>query len=529
MLVGRRPVRVTAPDDHPAGPRHLWTLERVLRGGSWNVLGQAAIILASLVATPFVLRLLGPELYGLFALVQVAVAYLAFADLGMSPASSRFGAAAHARSDDASEVAVVWTSLVLAAVPSVVVAAALVVWGRLLVVDGLGLRGDLANQGVLALRIASVGFVARAVAEVANTPEVTRMRWDLYVGITSGGILLQTIVVPFVLWAGGGLAGAIGVISAVSVATALAHLLVGKRLQPLLWPPRIERRLVRPLASFGGAMVGAHMTSLVLINVDRLLVGRLVSISDVAYYSVAATAAGLLNVIPFAVSHPLLTTFAGLEATGVPSETAELYRRLTRLALVVLLPVVALLCVAARPALRVWAGNVYAVHSTAPFYFLAVGFLFSALGAVPWQLLSASGRADLVFRYHLAELAPYLALAVVLIRAYGIRGAAVAWTIRSIVNTALYFRAARRLLPAALGPDRERLRTWFVAAGSLAVPAGMAIAMSGSGSGSGALVVAVLAASLGAYGWLVWAGILSAQDKGNICDLLSAARARCTP
>jgi hypothetical protein len=57
----------------------------------------------------------------------------------------------------------------------------------------------------------------------------------------------------------------------------------------------------------------------------------------------------------------------------------------------------------------------------------------------------------------------------------------------------------------------------------------MAIAMSGSGSGSGALVVAVLAASLAAYGWLVWAGILSAQDKGNICDLLSAARARCTP
>src|SRR5919197_118827 len=169
--------RRTVP--RPDGPGGLWTLDRVLRGGGWNVLGQAAILLASLVATPFVLRLLGPELYGLFALVNIVVAYLAFADLGMSPASSRFGAAAHARSDDASEVAVVWTSLVLAAVPSLLVAAAVVVWGRLLVVDGLGLHGHVADQGVLALRIASVGFVARAAAEVLNTPGVARMRWDL--------------------------------------------------------------------------------------------------------------------------------------------------------------------------------------------------------------------------------------------------------------------------------------------------------------------------------------------------------------
>src|SRR2546429_9020696 len=88
---------------------------KVVRGSAWSVGGQGVTLLASLVATPFVIRLLGPEGYGVLALINVLIGYLAFTDLGMGTASTRFGADAHARDDDGdAEAAVIWTSLWLA-------------------------------------------------------------------------------------------------------------------------------------------------------------------------------------------------------------------------------------------------------------------------------------------------------------------------------------------------------------------------------------------------------------------------------
>src|SRR4030095_2112419 len=73
---------------------------RVVRGTIWTLGGQGVMLLCTLVATPFVIRLLGSESYGVLALVNVLIGYLAFADMGMGLAATRFGAEAHSRSDD---------------------------------------------------------------------------------------------------------------------------------------------------------------------------------------------------------------------------------------------------------------------------------------------------------------------------------------------------------------------------------------------------------------------------------------------
>src|SRR6267378_1205012 len=68
---------------------------RVVRGSIWHLTGQGVTMLA----TPFVIRLLGPQQYGIVAFVNVLIGYLSFADMGMGTASTRFGALAHARGD----------------------------------------------------------------------------------------------------------------------------------------------------------------------------------------------------------------------------------------------------------------------------------------------------------------------------------------------------------------------------------------------------------------------------------------------
>ena len=52
---------------------------RVIRGGAWNVSAQTLALLTSLVTTPFVIRLLGTEEYGLLTLVNLLTSYFGFA------------------------------------------------------------------------------------------------------------------------------------------------------------------------------------------------------------------------------------------------------------------------------------------------------------------------------------------------------------------------------------------------------------------------------------------------------------------
>jgi hypothetical protein len=64
---------------------------RVVGGSLWSAGGQGVTLLASLVATPFVLRLLGAEGYGVLALINVLIGYLAFTGIGVGAASTGFG------------------------------------------------------------------------------------------------------------------------------------------------------------------------------------------------------------------------------------------------------------------------------------------------------------------------------------------------------------------------------------------------------------------------------------------------------
>ncbi|HEY6118534.1 MAG TPA: oligosaccharide flippase family protein, partial [Pyrinomonadaceae bacterium] len=318
---------------------------RVLRGSAWTLGGQVIAILASLVGTPFIIRLLGSESYGVLALISVLIGYLAFADLGMGIASTRFGADAHANSDSERELEVIWTSGLLALVPAICCGIALALSARFLVERVLLLPPHLHTTAVWALRLASVGFVARTMASVVNTPQLVRMRMDLNSLITTISTVGQMLLVVVVLALGGGLIAAVAVMTAVNVLLATVHFIVSRRLTPGLSQPRIKKALIRPLISFGGGLVLSSLAAMVLINVEKLLLTRLVSVTALAHYAVAFMVAGLLALAPQAMTQSLLPAFSQLQAESGRSSLQLLYRRALAGNLLWIAPAALVLCV----------------------------------------------------------------------------------------------------------------------------------------------------------------------------------------
>lgn len=481
---------------------------RVVRGSLWTLGGQGVSMLAALVATPFVIRLLGAEQYGVLSLINVLIGYLGFADLGMALASTRFGGEAFARRDRRGEAAVIWTSLLIALVPAALVSGSLVMAAVPLVEHALKLPANVQAAAALALRIAAAGFVFRVIAGVMNTPQLVRLRMDWNALVTSGCTTAQVLLVPLAVAAGAGLVGAVSVIAGMALVSALLQALIARKLLPRMARPQIARPLVKPLARFGAGLVTSSLATALLVHAEKLFVARFISVSSLAYYSVAFSLAGMLAVLPIAMAGATLPAFSRLQAAADREPLRRLYTRMLRANLLWTPPLSLLLCVIAKPFLTLWAGPDYGRESVLPFYILVVGFGLNIIAYVPHTLLMSLGRSDIIARIHVAQLLPYLACAAALTYTFGVVGAAFGWSLRVLADTALFLWQVRRRGGFTVSLFPEHPASYGLALMALAVPMPMVLQ-----GWSPTIITGAALAALAAYGAIVWARVLTLEER----------------
>src|SRR5580765_5486277 len=95
---------------------------KVVKGSLWTLAGQVLPLIATLVATPFNIWLLGSEAYGVVILVGLIPTYFSFADFGMGVASTRFGSEAYGAGDPRKEGELVRGAAFIALISSLFIA-----------------------------------------------------------------------------------------------------------------------------------------------------------------------------------------------------------------------------------------------------------------------------------------------------------------------------------------------------------------------------------------------------------------------
>jgi len=430
--------------------------------------------------------------------------------MGMGTASTRFGSLAHARGDDEGEASAIGTALLLALVTAMPIALALAFGARLLVDRGLRLPADLHDAAVICIRLAALGFIARAIAGVLNTPAVVRLRMDLTVAINSGTAVAQIALVPIVIYLGGGLTGAAMVIASAAIVYAVLYAIAGVRLLPALRRPRIDRELLRSLVKFGGALVISTIAGALISNVEKLLMPRYASVQALAYYSVAFTLAFMLTQLPVALTTTLIPAFSQLQERDDRAGTEALYRRASHGVLFWALPGAVFIAAAARPFFTLWAGPNYGVQSTLPLYLLLGGVVCEVLAYAPQGLLISLGRTDIIARCQLSIVLPYVAASALLIRAYGAPGAAIAWSLRAIVSLTLFATLAARVSGFRFAPLPANKRDFALGVLMLIVPVAIAFPI------SPAIRSVVAAIAVAAYALVIFTRVLTTEERAAV-------------
>jgi len=482
---------------------------KVFRGSSFVTAGQFAVLASAFAATPFLVRMLGAERYGVLALVSLVVGYFAFADLGMGAASTRFGAQALGQQDRPKEVAVVWTSLLLASLPAVAGLVTLVGAGRWAVVHLLRVSPGVQGEAIAALRWAGFVFVIRILSGIFNTPQLAHLRIGTYTLINSGTLVLQTLLVPVVVGLGGGVAAAVEVMALVNVIALGAHIMVDLRILPEMSRPTIDGALIRPMFVYGGGIVANGVAEVLFAHFDKLAVTRYISVKDFAYYSLAAAVAGPIVPIPLALFQALVPAFTRMLAAQDSTGVELLLQRSAKAVLLISMPLLMVIVVGAHPFLTAWAGPEFAFYGSRTAYILAAGQVVSIFGYVPTALLYALGKSRTLAVLHWIELPLFLAAVILVTPRYGALGAAKCWAVRCLVDAvAMTLIAVRNIRTRQLplfGIEVSRVVL-------LAIVASIPVAAKAMHFSTMAQL-ALAAVSVGAYALAAWGYFLRADER----------------
>lgn len=289
-----------------------------MRGGAVSIGGHALSNTIRLGSNLVLTRLLMPEHFGLAALVSVVLTGLhMLSDVGVGPSLIQ-----HPRGDEPVFHRTAFTIQVIRGCTLALIAVS-IAWPMAAFYE----LPDLAWM----IPIAAATPLIEGFASTKVFRENRHLRLDRVIAVETAGHLVSAGVMVIVAWQTrhvvsllvGGIAGAL-------VRVALGHLWLPGARDGFAWDPESKKALVQ----FGRWVLVSTAITFVSLQIDRLMLGRLVSVDLLGMYSIAVTLAlvprDVMGRLTFQVAYPFVARL--LEASG----SAESVRALRVRALAVL-------------------------------------------------------------------------------------------------------------------------------------------------------------------------------------------------
>lgn len=401
----------------------------------------------AVVAIPPLLRFLGVPRFGVLSLAWIVIGYFSLFDLGLGRALTKLVADKLGARQEADIPGLVWTSLLLLLLLGIIGSLAMSMISPWLVHKALRVPSDLQQETLrsfyllaLSLPLVTLTSGLRGILEaVQRFRLITLIRVPMSVFSFVGPLL----VVPF----SQSLASVMAILILGRLAGCIAHLVACLRVMPALRRDiALQRSVVAPVLKFGGWMTVSNVVSPILVYADRFVIGALLSVSMIAYYTAPFDMVIRLAVIPGAVAGVLFPAFA-MSLMDDPTRARMLLLRSVKYIFFAMFPITLIVVTMAPEGLRFWLGNSFAENGTSVLRWLAAGIFVNSLAHTPFALVQSAGRPDLTAKLHLIELPLYLAAAWVLTKKMGIEGTAIACAMRFLLDTVLICLLLDRMFP----------------------------------------------------------------------------------
>jgi O-antigen/teichoic acid export membrane protein len=425
-----------------------------------GVIGFAWPIFLALASMPYIVHKLGNEAYGVLALVTSVLGFFAFLDLGVTNASVKYIAEAHARNDINEINKIIGSSLVVYLAAGTCGAVIIATMTNTLVQNILKIPVAYRVESTFAFYLAACGFSLNMVLGVFAAIPKAVQRYDVATAVNIAITTLLTAMTLLILYFGGGLKEVVLLNFCSSLLSLAVYLVVAKKLlRDISFRLCCDMAMLMKLFKFGAFTLLVMISSAVLFQMDRLLIGSFVGSAAVTFYAVPASVATRIHSV---IAHLMGVVFplgSELHSLGRKDKLRELYLKASKYALIFSISLAVPLIVLSSKIMRYWMGPEYGVTSGKILALLALSSLFSAQTIVPSCILDGMGKPRANALFAVLSAISNIILCLLLIPRFGVVGAAFA-NISNILLVALYLVIVDRKI-LRIGAGRILNEIWL--------------------------------------------------------------------
>lgn len=410
----------------------------IKRNTIWNLAGAGVPLIFASFCIPFVIGRIGVERFGVLTIVWVLIGYFSLFDFGLGRALTQRISSALARDEKQEIPDIVFNGIIFTLLTGLVGGLVLAVlayplayhwlnisaslqadacnsflwatFGILLTTVSNGFRGvleayeDFRNANILKIALGIANFVTPALSVILFGNDVTTMVIIL--------VLFRLLV------------------------TFLYYLQVEKNVRVGWRQRKFSIHTIKDMLSFGAWMTVSNVISPIMVNFDRFFISNILGGAMVAFYTVPFEIIVRILILPMALTTTLFPRFAATLEND-RSSARKIYVSSFKLTAAVLGAVCLVGAFFAKIGLTIWVGHEFAEKSTLVCWILLTGVFLNGMAMVPYSLIQASGNAKTTAQLHLLELICYVPLLIWMIHQFSIVGAAIAWSMRVLVDFCL--------------------------------------------------------------------------------------------
>jgi O-antigen/teichoic acid export membrane protein len=418
-----------------------------------NFLGQGWTALMGLAFVPLYIKYLGVEAYGLIGFYAIIQSWLTIFDMGITQTLNREMARFTAGAHTPQSIHNLLRSLELIAV-SLALVMSLLVWATSTYISEHWLNAHQLHGDEIKTAVVLMGFViALRFIEGVYKGALLGLQKQVAVNIASAiiatsryagvvGVLAWSFasIKVFFIWQ--------AVSSVVSVLVLI--FLTYSNLPKAPRTARFSKQAIVEVWRFAGGMLGITVLSLLLTQVDKIILSKLISLESYGYYTLAATVASGLALIAAPTTQAIYPKMIEYVAQNNQVALINLYHQGAQLITVLIAPISLMLMFFGQDIIYLWSGDLSLSTKVAPILLpLALGNLLNGFMWMPYQLQLAHGWTGFAVKVNtiaVIVLVPAIFLAV---PRYGAVGAAWVWALLNAgyVTIGMHYMF-KKLLPA---------------------------------------------------------------------------------
>lgn len=213
---------------------------------------------------------------------------------------------------------------------------------------------------------------------------------------------------------------------------------------------------LKAISRFAGGMMAQSLLVLLLLQVDKVILSRMLTLEMFGYYALAGTVAAALYQLTTPVTQAYYPRFSELVVKEDIVELKKAYHFGAQLVSVMLVPAALMMVFFGEKILVLWSGNAVLAHNVAPLLaLLALGTMLNGLMHIPYMLTLAYGWSGFAVRVNIVAVSVLVPAILWVTPRYGAIGAAWIWV---LLNCGYLLLSTRYLYRRLL---KTEMKLWY--------------------------------------------------------------------